>query len=117
MRPRLDNSVTQGGTDKDIEKRISVVVLTHERSAELARTLKLLCALAEQPPVIVVDNDSQDDTVVMVERDFPAVSLVRAPRNLGACGRNLGAARVRTPYVAFCDDDTWWAAGSLADGS
>lgn len=112
MQLRLDTNVAQG--DTDIEKRISVVVLTHERSAELARTLKHLCALPEQPPVIVVDNGSQDDTAMMVERDFPAVSLVRAPRNLGACGRNLGAARVRTPYVAFCDDDTWWAAGSLA---
>ena len=98
----------------DCEKPVSVVVLTHQRAAELARTLRHLCALPEQPPVIVVDNDSQDDTVAMVRQDFPSVALVRAPRNLGASGRNLGAARVRTPYVAFCDDDTWWGAGSLA---
>ena len=96
------------------EKTVSVVVLTHQRAAELARTLRHLCALPEQPPVIVVDNDSQDDTAAMVRRDFPSVALVRAPRNLGASGRNLGAARARTPYVAFCDDDTWWNAGSLA---
>ncbi len=95
------------------EQRISVVVLTHQRAAELKRTLHQLCTLPEMPPIVVVDNASQDATVGMIERDFPSVSLVRAPRNLGAAGRNLGAARVRTPYVAFCDDDTWWAAGSL----
>jgi GT2 family glycosyltransferase len=33
--------------------------------------------------------------------------------NLGAVGRNLGVRRTRTPYVAFCDDDTWWSPGAL----
>ncbi len=28
-------------------------------------------------------------------------------------GRNVGVARIDTPYVAFCDDDTWWEPGSL----
>lgn len=95
-------------------QRISVVVLTHGRAAELARTLRQLRALPERPPLIVVDNASPDDTAAMVARDFPEAVLVRAPRNLGAAGRNLGAAAARTPYVAFCDDDTWWAPGSLA---
>lgn len=96
------------------DARISVIVLTHSRAAELARTLHQLCALPERPPLIVVDNDSQDDTAAMVERDFPDAVLIRAPHNLGAAGRNLGAAAARTPYIAFCDDDTWWAPGSLA---
>ncbi|MGB7480132.1 MAG: glycosyltransferase, partial [Burkholderiaceae bacterium] len=95
-------------------QRISVVVLTHGRAAELARTLRQLRALPERPPLIVVDNASPDDTAAMVARDFPEAVLVRAPRNLGAAGRNLGAAAARTPYVAFCDDDPWWAPGSLA---
>jgi GT2 family glycosyltransferase len=33
--------------------------------------------------------------------------------NLGAIGRNVGVARLDTPYVAFCDDDTWWEPGAL----
>src|SRR5699024_8206140 len=32
---------------------------------------------------------------------------------LGAVGRNLGTRALTTPYVAFCDDDTWWSPGSL----
>lgn len=90
-----------------------MVVLTHQRPAELARTLRHLCALPEQPPLLVVDNASHDGTVAMLRRDFPAVTVISASSNLGAAGRNLGAARAATPYVAFCDDDTWWAAGSL----
>jgi GT2 family glycosyltransferase len=95
------------------ERRISIVVLTHRRPLELARSLRHLCALPEQVPVLVVDNGSNDDTCAMLSREFPQVTVIKADRNLGAAGRNLGATRVMTPYVAFSDDDTWWAPGSL----
>ena len=35
-------------------------------------------------------------------------------RNLGAVGRDLAMNHVRTPYVAFCDDDSWWEPGRPA---
>jgi GT2 family glycosyltransferase len=41
------------------------------------------------------------------------VELVASSENLGAVGRNVGVALLDTPYVAFCDDDTWWDPGSL----
>lgn len=96
------------------DARVSVVVLTFNRAAELCRVLQRLQALPEQPHVIVVDNGSSDDTATRLQRDFPEVERVRCTANLGAAGRNAGVARVTTPYVAFCDDDTWWAPGSLA---
>jgi GT2 family glycosyltransferase len=39
--------------------------------------------------------------------------VIAARRNLGAVARNLAVRRVTTPYVAFCDDDTWWEPGSI----
>ncbi|WP_086704507.1 glycosyltransferase, partial [Streptomyces tricolor] len=69
--------------------------------------------LPERPHVIVTDNASADGTAEAVARDFPEMTLLRPGRNLGALGRNLAVQRVRTPYVAFCDDDTWWEPGSL----
>lgn len=95
------------------DRRVSVVVLTHNRPAELACTLRHLLALPEQPKIIVVDSGSKGRCTIDVLRNFPSVDLVRCPRNLGAAARNAGVSRVRTPYVAFCDDDTWWAAGAL----
>lgn len=95
------------------DSQISVVVLTHNRRSELARTLGHLSSLPERHPIIVVDNGSSDDTVAYVSRHYPEVLLVKADRNLGAAGRNLGVAKASTPYVAFCDDDTWWRSGSL----
>jgi GT2 family glycosyltransferase len=94
--------------------RLSVVILTHNRAQELLRTLAHMDALPEKPPLIVVDNDSIDGTPAIVKRNFPHVKLVALKRNMGAAARNIGVQEAATPYVAFCDDDTWWAPGSLA---
>ena len=56
--------------------------------------------------VIVVDNGSEDDSVAMIERDFPDVRLIRAGSNLGnGAGLNLGAALAHTPYLLLIDPD------------
>ncbi|MFF5403214.1 glycosyltransferase family 2 protein [Streptomyces misionensis] len=94
--------------------RTTVVVITHNRRAELLRTLAELRRLPERPRVVVTDNASTDGTAEAVARDFPETTLLRPGRNLGAVGRNLAVRHVRTPYVAFCDDDSWWEPGSLA---
>ncbi|MGE5450684.1 MAG: glycosyltransferase family 2 protein [Acidobacteriota bacterium] len=97
----------------DFDSRISIVVLTHNRIFELERTVYQLRLLPERPRIIVVDNGSYEAAAVRRIARFPEVTLVRSERNLGAAGRNLGVALVETPYVAFCDDDTWWESGAL----
>lgn len=96
------------------ERRVTVVVITHDRREELARTLHRLAALPNRPAVIVVDNGSRDGTAEFVRREHPEMALIAADRNLGAVGRNLAARCVQTPYIAFCDDDTWWEPAALA---
>lgn len=95
------------------EPRVAVVVITHNRCSELDRTLAKLRALPEEPTVVVVDNGSDDGTADMVRDRHPMITLLSPGMNLGAPGRNLGVALVDAPYVAFCDDDTWWDPGSL----
>lgn len=97
----------------DISHLLSVVVLTHNRSAELQRTLEHLLALPERPAIVVVDNASFDFTSSLVKTRFPEVTLIPLRENIGAAARNIGVQRVQTPYVAFCDDDTWWERGAL----
>ncbi|MDT0346353.1 glycosyltransferase family 2 protein [Streptomyces litchfieldiae] len=96
------------------DDRASVVIITRDRRAELLRTLDRLAALPERPPVLVTDNGSTDGTAAAVARHHPGTRLLTPGANLGAVGRNLAVRDVTSPYVAFCDDDTWWAPGSLA---
>jgi GT2 family glycosyltransferase len=94
--------------------RISLVIVTHNRAAELLRTVASTLRLPECPPVLVVDNASSDDSIEWLRRRFPGVRSIRLHANLGAAARNIGALNVATPYVAFCDDDVTWAPGALS---
>lgn len=65
--------------------------------------------------VIVVDNDSHDDSVAMVRREFPWVRVVVNSRNLGfAAGNNRGFATARGRYVLLLNSDTLVLPGALA---
>lgn len=92
---------------------ISIVIVTRNRVEALIQTLNTLLQLPEQPPIFVVDNQSTDDTVVRVRRLFPEVTLLALPENCGAAARNRGVAATQTPFVAFCDDDSYWAPRAL----
>lgn len=101
---------------QDWARRVSVVVITHNRREQLARTVQRMLGSAQGARIIVVDNASDDGTAEMVGEHFPSIDLIVEPSNAGAVGRNHAVARVRTPYVAFCDDDTVWTEGALARG-
>ncbi|MBV9057631.1 MAG: glycosyltransferase [Pseudonocardiales bacterium] len=92
---------------------VTVVIATRNRRDELIRTLQRLHDLVPAPPVIVVDNGSTDGTAQAVGDQFAATVVLALPRNHGAAARNLGVVAARTPYVAFSDDDSWWAPGAL----
>jgi hypothetical protein len=63
--------------------------------------------------VVVVDNDSRDGTVEMV-REFPAVELIEAGRNLGfAAATNVALARGTGRYFLALNPDTRLQAGVL----
>jgi GT2 family glycosyltransferase len=93
--------------------QVTVVVATRNRRPGLCRTLAHLAGLPEQPPIVVVDNGSDDGTAAAVRDQFPRVELIALPRNLGAHARNHGVRRARTRYVALSDDDSWWEPGAL----
>ncbi|MEV6661396.1 glycosyltransferase family 2 protein [Nocardia fluminea] len=94
--------------------KTTVVIATRNRATELTRTLTEVCALRPRPPIVVLDNASDDDTADSAAA-FPDVTVVRLTDNQGAAARNLGVAMCRTPYVAFSDDDSWWAGDALAE--
>jgi GT2 family glycosyltransferase len=97
--------------------RVAVVIATRDRLTSLRMTLERLAALPEQPQVVVVDNASGDGTVAAIRADHPNVAVVALSENRGAAARTVGAQQVDEPYVAFSDDDSWWAPGALMHGA
>jgi GT2 family glycosyltransferase len=91
------------------EDRVTIVVATRDRRDDLERSLP-----RHEVKVIVVDNGSVDGTAAAVRERHPRIEVVELGANRGAPARNVGVARAGTPYVAFADDDSWWAPGALA---
>ena len=87
---------------------VTVVVISMDRREVLLETLG-----RHEAPVILVDNASRDGTVRAVRERFPSIRVIPLRRNAGAAARNLGVRFATTPYVAFADDDSWWAPGAL----
>jgi GT2 family glycosyltransferase len=88
---------------------VTCVVASRNRRADLLASLP-----RHEAPVVLVDNASTDDTVAAVRAAHPEVTVLALEHNAGALARTLGAAQARTPFLAFTDDDSWWAPGDLA---
>ena len=88
---------------------VAVVVMSQNRREDLLRTLP-----RHEAPVVLVDNASTDGTVEAVRTTLPEVTVVPLERNVGSYARTLGVERAGTEFVAFADDDSWWAPGDLA---
>lgn len=94
---------------------LTVVVLSRNRRTELLQTLARLRALPERPAITVIDNGSEDGTGSALAGE-PGLSVIELGENRGGAARNLGVELAHTPYVAFCDDDSWWEPGALERG-
>lgn len=88
---------------------IGVVVVTHESASTIADCLQRLREADGVAAIRVVDNDSRDDTLAVVQRHAVADARVRFvgnPDNPGfgvAC--NQGARECTTPWLAFVNPD------------
>lgn len=93
---------------------LTVVIPTHNRAALLHEALRSVLAspLIESPTQIVVVDDSSTDSTAAVASSHN-VDYLRISGGSPSASRNAGLARVRTPYMAFLDDDDCWLPGNM----
>src|SRR5436190_22101340 len=92
---------------------ISVVIPTYNRGSQLQPLLEALLrqdARGVRYEIIVVDNNSRDNTAAVIEaaRLADRARLIRyffEPRQGVSFARNTGISHARAPIVAFIDDD------------
>ena len=88
---------------------VSVIIVNWNTKVLLRDCLRSVFATtrALSLDVIVVDNASSDDSVAMVEREFPQVKLVRNTANRGfAAANNQGIALAEGRYCLLLNSDT-----------
>src|SRR5579862_2959566 len=96
-----------GGGGKGVSSRLtfSIVVLTFNRNHLLQCLLMELEEFARVGVQIIVVDNASTIPAEHVTRLHPAVTLIRAPTNLGAAGRNLGFEEATGDVVICLDDD------------
>jgi GT2 family glycosyltransferase len=97
----------------DGARRLSVVVVTFNSSAAVAAALPSLVAqLGARDELVVVDNDSADDTLAVVRDLAPAATVLETGRNAGfAAAANAGAAEAHGDLLVFLNPDAKPAPG------
>jgi GT2 family glycosyltransferase len=95
--------------------KLSVGILTYNRRDLV---LKALVSVIEQGltdvEIVVVDSASSDGTADTIATHYPAIKLIRLPRNLGCPGgRNHIYANCSGDYIVNLDDDGCLCEGTL----
>jgi O-antigen biosynthesis protein len=90
-----------------VDVRVSVVVATYDRPADLRNCLTGLLAQQTARPleIVVVDNHPASGLTPPVVAEFPGVVLVSEPRQGLAYARNAGFIACRGTIAATTDDD------------
>src|SRR4051812_22928231 len=93
--------------------RGSALIVTYNRAGDVAQAIRSALDQDVQPEVIVVDDESTDNTSEIVQQ-FPSVRYIRQPNRKEGAARNNGAAQAAGEYLAFLDADDYWLRGKLA---
>ncbi|UKM64587.1 glycosyltransferase [Flavobacteriaceae bacterium GSB9] len=89
--------------------KLSVVILNYNVRHFLELCLRSVTAAISniEAEIIVVDNNSKDDSCQMVKAFFPKVKLIENNENLGfSKGNNLGVAQAKGEYLCILNPDT-----------
>jgi N-acetylglucosaminyl-diphospho-decaprenol L-rhamnosyltransferase len=82
----------------------TAVVVTYNSAGQIVGSLSALRQAGVA--VRVVDNASTDDTVALVRRHFPTVTVLSSPENVGfATAVNRAATGIRTPVTLLVNPD------------
>ena len=99
--------------------QLSVIILNYN-----VRYFLELCVLSVQKAletiegeIIVIDNNSSDDSCTMMKQRFPKVKLIQNKENVGfPKGNNIGVAQAQGEYICILNPDTVGAEDTFTKG-
>lgn len=91
-----------------MKKKLSVIIVNYKTPSLLRQCIK---SIIKNPPsheydIIVIDNNSEDETVEMIEDEFPQVVLIANDENLGfPKAVNQGIRKSNSDYILLLNPD------------
>jgi N-acetylglucosaminyl-diphospho-decaprenol L-rhamnosyltransferase len=97
---------------------VSIIVVTWNSTRVIGGFLDSLAGAGLPDPweLIVVDNDSADDTVATVRSRYPSARVIANDSNLGlAAANNQGIDEARGEFLMICNPDVIFRAGAAGE--
>lgn len=118
----LDSRLTSPRDDQTTPPNVSVVIVNWNTRDMVLRLLADLSSpdrrSTHELELIVVDNNSSDDSVDAIRREFPEVKLVVQAENRGfAGGVNPGAKAATQPFVLLLNSDVQTSRQSIEEAA
>ena len=94
------------------QKSLEIILVSYNSSFWLKKTLnslyKFFVPNSKYKIIItVVDNASSDDSVSVIEQNFPEIKLIKSDKNLGfSAGNNLALKSSKSDYIMLLNSDT-----------
>ena len=90
-----------------MNNEVSVIIPNYNNVSLLKELLLSLDNSSTDFDIIIVDNNSQDDSVEFIKENYPQINLIVNDDNTGfAHAVNQGIAEATTPYVFLLNNDT-----------
>jgi len=85
---------------------VAVVILNFNGSAFLSKFLPQVIASSPEGEIYVADNGSTDDSILLLEQQFPQVKIIQSEQNLGyAGGYNFALKQIESEYFVLMNSD------------
>jgi GT2 family glycosyltransferase len=95
----------------DSNMKIYVIIVTYNGTKWIDKCFRSLRKSLIPIHIIAVDNNSTDNTVEMIEQDYPEIELIKIDKNLGfGKGNNIGLRKAlaeNADYVFLQNQDAW----------
>jgi GT2 family glycosyltransferase len=89
--------------------RLDIILVSYNTAEYTRRAIQSVYAETQQTDfhIIMVDNDSKDNSVALIAEHFPGVEIIQSGANLGfAGGVNMGAKAGQGEYILLLNPDT-----------
>ena len=86
--------------------RVAVVILNYNGQELLKKFLPSVLKFSGAAKIIVADNNSSDNSVDTLRKEFPQVELIQISSNLGFCGGyNYALSKIEADYFVLLNSD------------
>jgi len=87
---------------------VSIIIVNYNGKKHLEKCLKSIMKINyPNPEIILVDNNSTDDSIEFVKNTYPSIIIIKLDKNYGfAEPNNIGAKNAKGDFFLFLNNDT-----------